>query len=51
MKYKEQEQLVSDLRELADFYERPESIVLPSFTLHETFYVNHYKWDNVRAWL
>lgn len=29
MKYKEQQNLVSDLRALADFYERPESIILP----------------------
>lgn len=30
MKYREQAQLVKDLRDLADFLERPESIALPS---------------------
>lgn len=42
MKYKEQEQLVADLRALADFYERPESIELPKPYLTFTEYVNVY---------
>jgi hypothetical protein len=45
MKYKEQEHLVSDLRELADFYERPEAIALPFLQLYETFYVQDYGYD------
>lgn len=44
MKFSEQPQVVSDLRALADFYERPESIVLPAPNLYETFYVSHYEW-------
>lgn len=47
MKYKEQEQLVSDLRELANFFERPESIVLPypygMLTSYDSVSVG--KWD------
>lgn len=40
MKYKEQQQVVSDLRALADFYERPESIALPAPSLHFDNYVS-----------
>src|SRR6266403_4789889 len=47
MKYKEQQELVNDLRELADFYDRPEAIVLPKPNLYETCYIRDYNWDNV----
>jgi len=48
MKYKEQQNLVSDLRLLADFYERPESIMLPYpyGLLHTWDAVGVYDWDN-----
>jgi hypothetical protein len=42
MTYKEQRELVSDLRMLADFYERPESIVLPKMHVSE--------WAGVDTW-
>lgn len=45
MKYKEQQELVSDLRMLADFYERPESIVLPKMHLSEWASVNTWDYD------
>lgn len=44
MKYKEQAEVVADLRALADFYERPEAIALPAPSLYEIFYVSVYKW-------
>jgi hypothetical protein len=46
MKFKEQKELVRDLRDLADFYERPESIVLPKphINPHETIYEG--KWGD-----
>src|SRR6266404_7703403 len=44
MKYKEQQELVNDLRELADFYERPQSIELPSVNAGQHFYVTVYDW-------
>jgi hypothetical protein len=40
MKYSEQRELVSTLRELADFYERPSSIVLPCPRFRDTAYVS-----------
>jgi hypothetical protein len=43
MTYKEQQELVADLRLLADFYERPEAIALPTMYLSE--YTNVTKWD------
>lgn len=46
MKYSEQAKLVEDLRALADFYERPEAIALPTLNVYETFYVRDYRWNN-----
>jgi hypothetical protein len=45
MKYREQQEVVADLRALADFYERPESIVLPKPYFSEYANVSVYKWD------
>ncbi len=44
MKYKEQAKIVSDLRELADFYERPEAIELPTPYITELFYISKDHW-------
>src|SRR5690349_15041942 len=47
MKFKEQKELVSDLRELADFFERPEAIVLPKIDLRFYHSLNMWSWDKV----
>lgn len=47
MKYREQKELVADLRALADFYERPASIVLPKPYFYVADSVTAYEYDDV----
>lgn len=53
MKYSQQRQLVDDLRTLADFYERPESLALPypyGLTT-QTHYINEYSYNEKREYV
>jgi hypothetical protein len=49
MTYKEQRKLVENLRMLADFYERPENIVLPTRSLNQYESIGYYEWDQEKG--